>query len=85
MRSSDSFASARLSEKPIPERSKLTAKRKNMKNEKEKFLSYEEVRDGGVTNMFDIENVIALSEVDLSKQDCLYIMKHYGELAKKYL
>jgi hypothetical protein len=49
-----------------------------------KFRQYEEIRESGETNMFDVWAVCALS-IDLTKSDCLDIMLHYDELAEKYL
>jgi hypothetical protein len=56
-----------------------------MTNEESKFLAYEKVRRGGKTNMFDVRRVINLAKARLTEDDCFYIMKHYAELAKKYL
>ena len=50
---------------------------------KEKFNSYEKVRNSGVTNMFMVSNVSDLS--GLAKEEILFIMKNYKELSKKYL
>jgi len=50
---------------------------------KDKFLSYEEVRISGRTNMFDIRNVIALS--GLTNEDCIDIMQNYGKYKEKYM
>ena len=38
------------------------------------------IRDSGVTNMFDVNFITAISETGLTKDICLYIMKHFGEL-----
>lgn len=51
---------------------------------KEKFLAYESVRQSGATNMFDIKTVIALADTELTKEDCLAIMKNYSELSEQY-
>lgn len=54
---------------------------------KDKFQAYLDVRDSGLTNMFDIPQVIEYAKADdieLTKEDCLYIMKHFSELEKKY-
>ena len=51
---------------------------------KEQFQSYVDVRDSGMTNMFDIRTVCALSEEILTKENCFYIMKHFSELAEEY-
>jgi hypothetical protein len=56
-----------------------------MENEKQKFLDYERIRQSGVTNMFDVRTVCLCSFEDLTREDCLYIMKNYAELAEKYL
>lgn len=56
-----------------------------MEDEKEKFLLYESIRRSGVTNMFDVTTVCAISGGTLEKKDCFYIMDNYSELAKKYL
>lgn len=52
---------------------------------KEAFMTYEEIRRGGKTNMFDIRKVIELSDYTLDEGSISYIMKHYKELAEKYL
>jgi len=52
---------------------------------KEKFLAYENVREGGLTNMFNVRMVIELSGDELTKEDCLDIMKNYEQYAKEYL
>ena len=49
---------------------------------KEQFTAYVRVQKSGVTNMFDIRNVTALT--GLNKEQCLEIMSNYGELDKKY-
>jgi hypothetical protein len=46
------------------------------------FIKYLDVRDSGVTNMFDLRNVTALT--GLSKEQIIYIMKNFSELEKKY-
>lgn len=56
-----------------------------MENEKAKFLAYEDVREGGQTNMFDVRMVQMLADVELSKHDIMYIMQHYSELKAKHL
>jgi len=50
---------------------------------KEEFMSYENVRRSGVTNMFNVNYVVQLS--GLSKEMCLDIMKNYGQYADVYL
>jgi hypothetical protein len=55
---------------------------------KEEFGAYVMVQMSGVTNMFDVTNVIdyaeQLCEVELTKDKCLYIMKNYAELKEEY-
>ena len=46
------------------------------------YIKYEDVRKSGVTNMFDLRNVTALT--GLSKEQIMYIMKNFGELEEKY-
>ena len=42
------------------------------------FVKYLDVRDSGVTNMFDLRNVTALT--GLSTEQIMYIMKNFSEL-----
>ena len=49
---------------------------------KEKVQKYENVRQSGITNMFDIHNVMNLSR--LSREDCLDIMKNYGKYMEEF-
>ena len=46
------------------------------------FVKYLDCRDSGVTNMFDVRNVTALT--GLSKEQIIYIMENYNELEEKY-
>ena len=55
-----------------------------MKPTKEQFEDYVAIRDSGATNMFAISVVCALSITGLTKDICLYIMKHFHELALEY-
>ena len=55
-----------------------------MKPTKEQFEDYVAIRDSGVTNMFDVRMVCALSSTGLTREICLYIMQHFAELAKEY-
>lgn len=50
--------------------------------DKEKYTAYERVRRSGVTNMFDIVTVEALSGLD--REDIIWVMNNYTELNKKY-
>ncbi len=54
-----------------------------MKITKEQFMRYEDVRQSGVTNMFDLKTVISLS--GLSEVQVIEIQKQYGELSEKFL
>lgn len=49
---------------------------------KEQFDAYEQVRESGATNMFDVRNVSALSGLD--RDTIMTIMMNYAELAGKY-
>ena len=49
---------------------------------KEQFTAYVRVQKSGVTNMFDVRNVMALT--GLSKEQIIYIMENYSELEEKY-
>lgn len=55
---------------------------------RDKWDAYQEVRASGETNMFDLDEVIRLnrkmSEVELSKKDCHYIMKNYSKLCQRF-
>ena len=52
---------------------------------KEEFLSYVEVQKSGKTNMFDINNVIYLSNIPLTKEKIIEIMNHYQTYSEKYI
>ena len=49
---------------------------------KEKIQAYEDVRKSGVTNMFAVTTVMAMT--DLTREEVLDIMEHYAEYIKKY-
>jgi hypothetical protein len=49
---------------------------------KEDFISYEEVRVSGITNMWDVEVVMLESGLDRDKIMC--IMSNYGKLMEIY-
>lgn len=55
---------------------------------KEKFHAYVEVKKSGIINMWNIQRVRKIAKnfynVELTKEDCLYIREHYHELKKKY-
>ncbi len=50
---------------------------------KEDFEDYENVRSGGLTNMFDVSNVVELSD-NLTREKCIAIMENYEELVKEF-
>ncbi len=49
---------------------------------KDQFEAYVRVQKSGVTNMFDIRNVTALTGLD--KNQCMEIMSNYSELEEKH-
>jgi len=51
---------------------------------REEFETYEKIRESGETNMFDVRNVIILSEGVLGKESCLEIMRNYDKLREKF-
>lgn len=51
---------------------------------KEQFEAYVRVRDSGKTNMYAIDTVCKLAHANLTRQHCMYIMKHFMELAEEY-
>lgn len=51
---------------------------------KEQFEEYVAIRDSGVTNMFDVTYIILISNTGLTKNNCLYIMEHFVDLAEEY-
>lgn len=55
-----------------------------MKPTKEQFEDYVRIRNSGVTNMYDVNRVCSFSYTGLTKEICIYIMKHFTELASKY-
>lgn len=56
----------------------------NVKPTKEQFKEYVNIRDSGVTNMWDIRFIIKISDTGLDKSTCMYIMEHFEDLAKEY-
>lgn len=56
----------------------------NMKPTKEQFEEYVAIRDEGITNMFDLRFITQYSDTGLNKEICIYIMKHFNELAEEY-
>ena len=51
---------------------------------KEQFQEYIDIRDSGVTNMFDVSYITAISGTGLDKSVCFYIMNHFRELSEEY-
>ena len=49
---------------------------------REDFEAYVDVQESGITNMFDVKTVGALS--GLEKEQIMTIMTNYGELKDKY-
>ena len=50
----------------------------------DKMQKYEDIRQSGLTNMFDITAVMALSCGILTKADCLDIMKNYSYYMQQF-
>ena len=68
---------------------KLKKRGKKIKEvSKEKFEAYVKVQKSGITNMFNIANVIEAAdkifEVELTKEDCIYIMENYKKLMEAF-
>lgn len=57
--------------------------KKKVEISREDFEDYESVRKSGATNMFDVQQVINLSN-NLTREKCLAIMKNYNELVKEF-
>ena len=55
-----------------------------MKPTKAQFKEYIEIRNSGITNMFDIRFITDISTEGLTKDICLYIMSHFKELVDEY-
>ena len=51
---------------------------------KEKFDSYVRVQRSGITNMVNIQAVISLADVVLTKEDCIDIMKNYEKYETEF-
>lgn len=51
---------------------------------KEQFEDYIKIRNSGVTNMWDVHTVCALSNTGLTKDNCVFIMYNFNDLAKEY-
>ena len=53
-----------------------------VKIDEDKFQSFEDVRESGITNMFNLTVVSKLS--GLTKEEIIFIMKSYRKLCEKY-
>ena len=51
---------------------------------KQDFEAYEKIRTSGETNMFQLNNVITLSDGQLNKEKIIAIMKDYTHWVAKY-
>ena len=51
---------------------------------KKEFEEYERIRTSGVTNMFDVNTVVLLSDF-LTIEKCIKIIKNYSELKQKFV
>lgn len=51
---------------------------------KEQYEEYVRIRDSGITNMFDVNFIVSISETGLNKDICVYIMHNFTELANEY-
>ena len=49
---------------------------------KEKIQIYEDIRQSGVTNMYQVKNVMQLS--GLSFDECVELMKNYDNYVEKF-
>jgi len=54
----------------------------NIEISKHDFEQYESVRESGITNMFDVNTVMQLS--DLTRAQIITIMQNYDRLTKMY-
>ena len=50
----------------------------------DQFQAFEEVRESGVTNMWDIRRVVEESDGWLTRGDVVAIIKQYDQLVKEY-
>lgn len=60
----------------------MSTTKEKVKITKEKFESYETVRESGVTNMFDVATVCSLS--GLEKEEAIEIMSSYGDYIEQF-
>jgi len=52
--------------------------------DKETWDAYLRVQRGGVTNMWNVSAVETLSYGECSREDAIYIIKHYGKLKEHF-
>ncbi len=50
----------------------------------EQMQAYEDIRQSGITNMFNVTAVIALSDGLLTKADCIDIMHNYEKYIEEF-
>jgi len=50
----------------------------------EQWQAYVRVQESGLTNMFDVNKVIALSNGILNRDACMAIMTNYGTLKQQF-
>lgn len=55
-----------------------------MKPTFEQFKEYLEIQNSGVTNMFDLRKIMAISNTGLNREICRYIMKNYCDLEEEF-
>lgn len=59
-----------------------------MEKIEKKFKAFCKVRESGITNMYDTQNVIKVAwgmyNTSLSHEDCKYIMQNFTKLNEKY-
>ena len=51
---------------------------------RDQFAGYVNIRNSGITNMFDVRSITSISATGLDKGICLYIMEHFAELSEEY-
>ena len=55
-----------------------------MKPTKEQFEEYVEIRNSGITNMYNVKFICDISYTGLTRDICIYIMQNFEELANEY-
>lgn len=56
-----------------------------MKPTREQFEEYVDIRNSGITNMFDIRFITSILSTGLTRDICMYIMNHFAELSDEFL